>query len=120
VRKPPGGEIQSFRGRIFSPTVIRISLEARAHLLRQFPAHSDGYRHQGEFSGFYNSYRELPDCFLPIYPCMRRPTPVLLVTGTRPAAEWPPRDNGCSVDKGKTNESGTLVVDGGGMSPPGI
>ena len=25
-----------------------------------------------------------------------------------------------TVDKGKTDESGTLVVDGGGMSPPGI
>ena len=40
--------------------------------------------------------------------------------GTRPAAEWPRRDNGCYVDKGKTDEFGTLVVDGGGMSPPGI
>ena len=40
--------------------------------------------------------------------------------GTRPRAEWPPCDNGCYADKGKTDESGTLVMDGCGMSPPGI
>jgi hypothetical protein len=60
VRKPLRGEIRSFRGQIFSSTVIRISLEARAHPLRQFPAYFDGYRHQGEFSGFYSSYCDCP------------------------------------------------------------
>jgi hypothetical protein len=38
----PRGDIQSFKGRIFNPTVTRISLEARALLLRQFPTHFDG------------------------------------------------------------------------------
>jgi hypothetical protein len=76
----PGGDIRRSKGQIFSPTVIRISLKARVHILRQFPSQSDGYHHQGEFFGFHNSYRELPNCFLLIYPCMRKPTPVLLVT----------------------------------------
>ena len=42
------------------------------------------------------------------------------VRGTQPAVEWPPRDNGRREDKGRTDESKTPLVDGGGMSPPGI
>jgi hypothetical protein len=35
-------------------------------------------------------------------------------------AEWPPRDNGCCEDKGKIDAFGTLLMDGGGMSPLSI
>jgi hypothetical protein len=43
------GFIQSFREQIFSPTVIRRSLEARALSLGQFSGDSVEYSHQGEF-----------------------------------------------------------------------
>jgi hypothetical protein len=42
------------------------------------------------------------------------------VCGTQPTAEWPPRDNGRCEDKEKIDASGTLLVDGGGKSPPRI
>ena len=42
------------------------------------------------------------------------------VRGTQPTTEWPPRDNGRCEDKGKIDASRTLLVDGGGMSPPRI
>ena len=38
----------------------------------------------------------------------------------KPTTEWPPRDNGCYEDKGKNDAFGTLLMDGGGMSPPSI
>jgi hypothetical protein len=50
VRRPPGDKIRSIRGQIFHPTVTRISLEARALLLGQFPAHSDRCSLLDEFS----------------------------------------------------------------------
>jgi hypothetical protein len=39
---PPGVQIQCLRDRIRDPILIHFSLEARALLLEQFPAHSDG------------------------------------------------------------------------------
>jgi hypothetical protein len=39
---PPGVQIQCLRDQIRDPTLIHFSLEARALLLEQFPAHSDG------------------------------------------------------------------------------
>jgi hypothetical protein len=38
---PPGVQIQCLRDRIRDPILIHFSLEARALLLEQFPAHSD-------------------------------------------------------------------------------
>jgi hypothetical protein len=58
VRKPPRDEIQSIIGQMCHPTITRISLEAKALLLGQFPAHSDGYSLPDEFSSLY----QLP-CF---------------------------------------------------------
>jgi hypothetical protein len=39
---PPGIQIQCLRDRIRDPILIHFSLEVRALLLEQFPAHSDG------------------------------------------------------------------------------
>ena len=42
------------------------------------------------------------------------------VRRTQPMAGWPPCDNERGEDKGKNDASGTLLVDGGGKSPPRI
>jgi hypothetical protein len=42
------------------------------------------------------------------------------VSGTQPATEWPPHDNGRCEDKEKIDAFGTLLGNGGGMSPPEI
>jgi hypothetical protein len=61
VCKPPRGDIQSFRGQIFSLTDARRNLETRALILGQLLVRSVKSGHQGEFSNICNSYREFPE-----------------------------------------------------------
>jgi hypothetical protein len=42
------------------------------------------------------------------------------VCGTQLTTECPPHENERCEDKGKIDASGTLLVDGGGKSPPRI
>jgi hypothetical protein len=76
VRNPPGDDIQSFWGPIFSSTVIRSSLEARALSLGQFLGDFVEYSHQGEFSSVCNSWHEFPELHFcqSILACVDRPS----------------------------------------------
>jgi hypothetical protein len=58
VCKPPGVQIQCLRDQIRDSTVTHFSLDARALLLEQFPAYSDGLNSQTSFpagSGYHIS-----------------------------------------------------------------
>jgi hypothetical protein len=79
--KPPGVQIQCLRDQIRDPTLIHFSLETRALLLEQFPAHSDDLFFWTSFPAG-SGYRTSPEShILPIYPCMHQICYHLLITG---------------------------------------
>jgi hypothetical protein len=57
---PPGVQIQCLRDQIRDPTDIHFSLETRALLLEQFPAHSDGRFFRTSFPAG-SGYRTSPE-----------------------------------------------------------
>jgi hypothetical protein len=70
--QPPRDVIQSFRGQIFSPTVIERSLEARALILGQFPGVLSSIATRASFPSFAAVVVSFWNCILSIYLCMRR------------------------------------------------
>jgi hypothetical protein len=57
---PPGVQIQCLRDQIRDPTLTHFSLDARALLLEQFPAYSDGLNFRMSFPTG-SGYRTLPE-----------------------------------------------------------
>jgi hypothetical protein len=57
---PPGVQIQCLRDQIRDPTLTHFSLEARALLLEQFPAYSDGLNFRTSFPAG-SGYRTSPE-----------------------------------------------------------